>query len=182
MQIEDNIRSGMNAAEARRQALIRSGGMAQSKELYRDQTRLPLIETVLQDLRYGARMLRKNPGFATVAILTLALGIGANTAIFSVVNGVLLRPLPYKDPSQLMFVFSTATAKGFQNFGTSPPDFRTLRAQNHSFTSLSAYYGTAVNLTGLQEPDRLAARLVSAEYFSTLGVLPFLGRSFLPAR
>ena len=180
MQIEDNIRSGMNADEARRQALISSGGMAQSKESYRDQTRLPFLETLFHDLRYGARMLRKNPGFTAVAILTLALGIGANTAIFSVVNGVLLRPLPYEDPARLMSVYCTAPSKGFPgNFGTSPPDFRTLREQDHTFTSFSAYYGTSVNLTGLKEPERVAARVVSAEYFSTLGVQPFLGRNFL---
>ncbi|HEY6253191.1 MAG TPA: ABC transporter permease [Candidatus Angelobacter sp.] len=180
MHVEDNVRVGMNPVEARRQALMKMGGAMQCRELYRDQTRLPMVETLLQDLRYGARMLRKNPGFAMVAIVTLALGIGANTAIFSVVNGVLLRPLPYKDPAQLMAVYSSAPAKGVVNYGTSPPDFRTLREQNRSFTSLSAFYGTSVNLTGLQEPERLAGRIVSAEYFSTLGVQPFLGRNFLP--
>src|SRR5215510_3254021 len=180
MQIENNIRSGMSAEEARRQALIKSGGLAQGQESYRDRSRLPVLETLWQDLRYGVRMLRRNPGFATVAIVTLALGIGANTAIFSVVNGVLLRPLPYEDPARLMSVYSSASARGIANFGTSPPDFRTLRQQNHSFTSFSGFYGTSFNLTGFQQPERLAGRVVSAEYFSTLGVQPFLGRNFLP--
>lgn len=181
MHVEDNIRSGMNPAEARRQALLKLGGAVQGRELYRDQNRLPLVETFLQDLRYSVRMLRKNFGFAAVAIFTLALGIGANTAIFSVVHGVLLRPLPYHDPSQLMFVYCTAPSKGVPgNFGASPPDFRILRQQNHTFASLSAVYGTVVNLTGLKEPERFAGRIVSAEYFSTLGVQPFIGRNFLP--
>src|SRR5215469_7812952 len=179
MHVADNIRSGMNPIEARRQALIKLGGVAQGTEHYRDQTRLPLAETLLQDLRYGARMLRKNPGFAMVAIVTLALGIGANSAIFSVVNGVLLRPLPYKDPARLMFVYSSFNGV-LEGAAASPPDFRTLHEQNHSFESLSAYYSETANLTGLGQPERMRGRVVSAEYFSTIGVQPMLGRSFLP--
>ena len=180
MQIEDNMRSGMNADEARRQALIRSGGMAQSKERYREQTRLPFLETLFQDLRYGARMLRKNPGFTTVAILTLALGIGANTAIFSVVNGVLLRPLPYEDPARLMAVYSSFDGLPHDS-ATSPPDFRTLREQNHTFAGLSAWFTESSNLTDAGQPERLVVSVVSANYFSTFGVQPFLGRNFLPS-
>jgi len=181
MHVEDNVRSGMDPIEARRQALIKLGGMMQSREIYRDQTRVPLVETLLQDLRYGARMLRKNPGFTAIAMITLALGIGANTAIFSVVNGVLLRSLPYKDPARLMSVYCSAPSRGVAgNFGTSPPDFRALREQNHTFASLSALYGGFFNLTGLQRPERIQGSVVSAEYFSTLGVQPFLGRGFLP--
>jgi predicted permease len=179
MHVDDNVRSGMDPIEARREALMKLGGVTQSRELYRQQARLPVLERLLQDLRYGARMLRKNPGFAVVAIVTLALGIGANTAIFSVVNGVLLRPLPYKDPARLMVVYSSFN--GVPAGGaTSPPDFRTLREQNHSFESLSAYYGETSNLTGVGRPERIRGRIVSAEYFSTLGVQPMLGRGFLP--
>src|SRR5438067_3300103 len=107
------------------------------------------VEGLVQDLRYGWRQLRHNPGFTAVAVLTLALGIGANTAIFSVVNGVLLRPLPYKDPAQLMLVRTGNFSKG--SIATSPPDFRTLRERNRSFSSLSALYGGAFNLTGTQQ-------------------------------
>lgn len=177
---EENIRRGMSAEEARRQAMLTLGNASNIQENYRQQAGLPFLEVALQDLRYGMRMLRRSPGFAAIAIITLALGIGANTAIFSVVNGVLLRPLPYEDPGRLMYVFNAAPSRGLDAFGASPPDFRTLRERNQTFTSLSALYTISFNLTGTAQPERLRGDVVSADYFTTLGVKPVLGRGFLP--
>ncbi|HYV26217.1 MAG TPA: permease prefix domain 1-containing protein, partial [Candidatus Eisenbacteria bacterium] len=104
MHIEDNLRLGMTPEEARRQAMIQFGGIETTKEAYRDQRSLPVLETLWQDIRYGKRMLRKNPGFTTVAVLTLGLGIGATTAIFSLADAFLFRMLPVKDPQGLFFL------------------------------------------------------------------------------
>src|SRR5262245_30144180 len=180
MLVEENLRRGMSADEARRLAALKLGNDSRIREDYRDQAGLPFLEVLMQDLRYGLRTLRKSPAFAAVAVITLALGIGANAAIFSVVNGVLLQPLPYEDPSRLVYVFSSAPARGLQDFGTSPPDFRAMRERNRTLASLSAVYTSSFNLAGMQQPERLAGEVVSAEYFTTLGVKPMIGRGFLP--
>ena len=180
MLVEEKTSRGIPAEVARRQAMLELGNDAQIQEAYRDQAGLPFFEVLFQDVRYSLRTLRRYPGFAAIAIITLALGIGANTAIFSIVNGVLLRPLPYAHPEQLVSAFSTF--KGLGNFldgSTSPPDFRTLRAQNHTLSGLSAYYSWAWNLTGGENPERLQSLIVSSDYFTTLGVEPALGRNFV---
>ena len=181
MHIEDNLRCGMNPAGARRQALLNLGGIEQAKERYRDQRGIPALETVLQDLRFSVRMLRKNPGFTTVAVITLALGIGANTAVFSVVNAVLFESLAYKDPERLASVWSTMISKGVPTSGSSAPDFREWRDRNTVFASMAAteYKDFDLSAPG-QEPSRMQGAIVTQNLFSVLGVNPLLGRSFLP--
>jgi predicted permease len=138
------------------------------------------METLLQDVRYGVRMLAKNPGFTAIAILTLALGIGANTAIFSVVNAELLRPLPFRDPGQLVRV-ATANARLHTVSGAvSYPDFADWRSQNHVFQDMSAFTDSSFALTGIAQPAHLQAATVTAGMFHLLGVSPELGRAFLP--
>ena len=140
-----------------------------------------VLADLAQDVRFGSRMLRKNSGFTAVAILTLALGIGANTAIFSVVNAVLLEGLPYKDPGKLMFVWSTFVSQGVPISGSSAPDFRAWREQNHVFTGMAAGNIDAFNVSiQNQEPARLNGASITADMFPLFGVNPILGRSFLP--
>jgi putative ABC transport system permease protein len=136
------------------------------------------METFAQDLRYGLHTLLKNPAFASVAVLSLALGIGANTAIFSLVNGVLLRPLPVEEPDRLVWVWGKFSMG--ETARTSPPDFLDYRAQNQSFERFVAYVESNVNLTGGAEPERLSGALVTADFFEAFGVRPELGRGFLP--
>jgi len=176
MHIEDNLRAGMSTAEARRQALMKLGGVEQTKENYRERRGLPLLETFWQDLRYAARMLRKNPGFTAVATLTLALGIGANTAIFSIVNAVVLRPLPYKDSSRIV-TFHTKTSM-FPAF-TLPltwPAFQEVRAQASPLEEVSAYWQSDRTLTGRDQPEVLGVTGVSSGFFEELGARAEQGR------
>ncbi|MCA1838224.1 MAG: ABC transporter permease, partial [Actinobacteria bacterium] len=133
-----------------------------------------------QDLRYGLRMLVKNPGFTAVAVIALALGIGANTAIFSVVNTVLLRPLPYKDPERLVMVFEDSRAHGFPRDTPTAANYIDWRDQNHVFESMAAIAGASFNLTGVGDPERITGYRVSASLFPMLGVSPQLGRWFTP--
>src|ERR1700757_4468426 len=139
MHIEDGVRAGLTPEEARRQAVIALGGVEQTQENYRDRRGFPALKAVIQDLRFGARMLRKNPGFTAVAVLTLALGIGANTAIFSVVNTVLLKPLPYNEPNRIVMLW-TDNPKinlGFHELPPAPPDLLEWREQAKSFAQIA---------------------------------------------
>jgi predicted permease len=176
MHIEDNLRAGMSAAEARRQALIKLGGFEQTKEIYRERRGLPFLETLFQDLRFAFRMLRKNPGFTAVAALTLALGIGANTAIFSIVNAVVLRPLPYKDSSRIV-TFHTKTAM-FPNFtlALTWPAFQEVRGQATPLEEVAAYWPTDRTLTGVDQPEVLRATGVTPGFFEELGGTAEQGR------
>ena len=138
------------------------------------------MDTILQDLRYGLRTLIKSPGFAAVAVLALALGIGANTAIFSVVDAVLLRPLPFPDPDRLMMVISVNPAKGFPRFPASAPDFVDWRAQNRAFEGMAAVDSGPFNLSEGTEPERLNGAHVTASFLGVIGIKPILGRDFRP--
>ena len=139
-----------------------------------------MLETFIQDLRFGARMLFKNPGFTLIAIVTLALGIGANTAIFSVVNAVLLRALPYPEPERLVFIEESNPGRGWMHFNVSAPNFADWRKQQSFCEQLAAYDFNTLNFTGGGEPERAAALMVTASFFSVLGVAPAHGRNFLP--
>jgi hypothetical protein len=136
------------------------------------------MNTLFQDIRYGLRMLGKNPGFAAIAILTLALGIGANTALFSVVNGVLLNPLPFPNPDQLYELYSKTPVD--EHSSISYLNFLDWRKDNHSFSTLGAFRASDMNLTGAGEPERLHGHMISAELFPTLDIPPILGRNFRP--
>ncbi len=136
------------------------------------------MDTLLQDLRFALRMLVKNPGFTAVAAITLALGIGANTAIFSVVSAVLLRPLPYRDPSRLILV--NESSKQVPDMSVSYPNLLDWRERNHAFERMAALQPAQFTLTGLERPERLGGSNVTADFFATLGTSPRLGRDFLP--
>jgi len=137
------------------------------------------METLLKDIRYGIRGLLKRPGFTAIALITLALGIGANTAIFSVVNAVLLRPLSFQDPERLVIVWEDATFAGFPRNTPAPANYVDWKNQNQSFADMAASHQTSFNLTGDGEPERVSAYSVTANFFPLLGVQPLLGRSFL---
>jgi putative ABC transport system permease protein len=169
----------MTEFEAARVTRRQFGNVTLLKEANREMRRIRLIDTLVQDLRYGIRILRRNPGFTSVAALTLALGIGANSAIFSVVNAVLLRSLPYRDPDRLVLV-SRYRAIGEPNLA-SGADFLEWRDQAKSFEQIAAYRSSTADLTGSREPERLSAGFISADLFATLGVAPALGRAFTQA-
>jgi len=178
MQTEDNLRQGMSAGEARLAALRKFGGVEQVKENYRERRSLPVVDATLQDLRLGVRMLIKHPSFTGVAVLTLALGIGANITIFSVVNSVLLRPLPYPEADRLVYLWSEAPMQNIRERASAYANFSEWRNQNKSFEDLAVFDPTVVTLTGAAEPEQVMSIRASANLFSLLGVTPLLGRTF----
>jgi putative ABC transport system permease protein len=183
MQIEQNLASGLTAEEARYAARRQFGNQTWLKEASREMWSLNSLETLIQDLRYGARTLIKNPVFTVVAVLTLALGIGANTAIFSVVNGVLLRPLPYYEPERLAMVWANRPILqaqiGLDDFPVAAADFVDWRSQNQVFEDMAALYGSRMNLTGGGEPESIFGLRASASLFQILRVRFAVGRAFL---
>ena len=180
LHIDDNVRSGMSAEEARRQALIKLGGIEQTKEACRDRKGLPMLETFLQDVRFAARMLRKNPGVTVVVVLTLALGVGANTAIFGLVNGVLLERLPVPAPEQIAALVIQGSGAPLGALGFSYPQFVEFRKQTEPFCEVFGQALGRPNFTADGHSDTLAVSGVSSNYFSALGLRPSLGRLILP--
>jgi putative ABC transport system permease protein len=173
--IAERVGSGETPEEARRQAQIEFGATEAIKQECRESRRVHFLEVLLQDLRYGLRMLRRNPGFTIVAVITLALGIGANTAIFSVVNGVLLNPLPYPHPEQLITVHESKA--NFQYGSVSYPNFRDWQKNNRVFSALAARRSYAFSLTGMGDAEQLNGLFVTADLFPLLGINPILGRN-----
>jgi predicted permease len=176
MHIEDNLRAGMTAAQARREAFMKLGGVEQTKENYRDRRGLPALETLVQDIRYGLRVLTKNPGFTAVAVLTLALATGAATAIFSVVYGVMLRPLPYADSNRIMAVSEVNSTGGWSRLAD--PNFDDFRDQNRSLQSIAKYNDNIASVSGASQPTRTTVASVSPEFLKVFAIQPILGRDF----
>ena len=177
-EIEQNLARGMSAEEARFAALRSFGGVEQVKEESRDMRGVRFVEEFLQDVRYSVRVLLRKPGFTLTVIITLALGIGANTAIFSVVNAVLLRELPLKNPDEVMWVWSTRTDRDKAPFTL--PDFLDYRDQNQTLNQIAAFCNAGLNLTGNEKTERLQAMRVSANLFQLLGVDASVGRLLVP--
>jgi predicted permease len=179
MLIEIKTREGLNPGEARRAALLELGGMEQVKERVREVSGGYWLETWWQDLRYAWRILGRNPGFTIVVVLTWALGIGATSTIFSVVNGVVLRPLPYREPGRLVRLWQNKTQAGISGLPLSAGNINVWRKQAQSFEVVAAYNTTASVITGDDEPEQIIGAAVSANLLPMLGYQPMLGRHFL---
>jgi putative ABC transport system permease protein len=186
MLTEANVRRGMTPDEARRAAIVRFGGPVQIKEQQREHRGLPFVETTRQDVRYAVRALRKNPAYAAVAIATLAIGIGAGTTVFSLAAAVLLRPLPYANPDQLVRIFEVNPLKRWTRNIASPANYADWKAQNTVFTDVAAYEqfnsdgsgASEMFLTGFGEPQGLKSLGVTGNLLRVLGAAPMMGRTF----
>jgi predicted permease len=179
-QTEENVRAGMSPAEARRQAALKLGAAQAIREGHHAEQSLPFLENLLFDLRYAVRMLLRSPGFSFIAIATMALGIGATTAIYSVIDATLLHPLPYPSPAELVRVIDNLPGVGAQDVGISVPEWRDLESSG-IFQSVSVSgHGANVNLTGSSQPERLSYKHVTPNYFAVFGVDAQLGRTFDP--
>jgi len=173
----EKIADGVSPVEARRQALAECGGLEQVKQAVRDQRASTIVESIVQDIRYGLRQMRHNPAFAWTAVITLGLGIGATTAIFSAVYALLLRPLPYPGSDRLMFIYQHTK---YGDGALLDRDFVAAQSALRPFESVAGYFGPAdENLTGVGAPMRVSAMRVTANFFPTLRVAPALGRNFI---
>src|SRR6202044_1146672 len=176
LQTEENLRAGMSPVEARRQAALKLGAAQAIREQHNAEQGLPLAENFLGDLFFAFRMLHRSPGFTLIAIATIALGVGATTAIYSVMDATLLHPLPYPHPSELVRLEANLTGVGAHDIGISIPELRDLQSSGiFQYVSLS-FFGTN-NLTGSAQPMSIASKSVSPSYFAVLGVDAQLGRT-----
>src|SRR5215469_11401063 len=182
MAVEENLRRGMSPEEARRQALVQFGGVQQALEQHRESRTLPWVDVLRQDLRFTFRMLSRDAGFAVVAVLILALGIGANIAVFSVVNTILLRPLPFPDAHQLVRIVEKDPKAGESSKTYTADATQDFQQQNRSFKSVSGYFAFTspdnFKLVGDGQPVPVTGLFVAEGFFQTLGVEPSLGRLF----
>ena len=182
MQVEDNIRSGMTPDQARRAALLKSGGLEMAKEACRDRRRLPLLETTVRDLRHAFRLLSRSPAFTLVAALSLALGIGANTAIFTLLDQMVLRRLPVKHPEQLQMIWTTGPNLGSSqgSRASSYPMYQDFQQRAPAFSYIFCRYYTPLSISMGNQTERVTGELVSGNYFQALGIGAALGRVFSP--
>ncbi|MGH9734991.1 MAG: ADOP family duplicated permease [Candidatus Acidiferrales bacterium] len=180
-QTAENIRGGMSPSEALRQAKVKFGPVESMKEDYRAERGLPFFDTLLQDSRYALRVFRLNRAFFLFAVAVLALGIGANTAIFTVAYNILLRPLPFRDANHLVMVWEDASAYGFPQDTPAPGNYASWKSQNNVFTGVAAMRNHRFNLTTHGEPQQFLATEITANMFPLLGVEPALGRNVLPS-
>jgi putative ABC transport system permease protein len=178
MQIEDNRKAGMNPAEARYAALRSFGAIEPMKESYRERTAFALLETMARDIRYAVRTLRKSPGFTTTSVAVLALAIGANTAMFSVLNAVLLRPLPYRSPEQLAMLWTEVPSQNLREGRSAFWNVEQWRSQSESFADMALFDGVSVTLTSADRAEQISVARISPNVFSLLGVQLLHGRSF----
>jgi putative ABC transport system permease protein len=178
---EENVARGMTEEEARRKAYLKFGNPVRVREEVWRMNSVAMLENFLRDVRYAWRTLLRNPGYAAVAVVTLGLGIGANTAIFTVINGVLLQPLPYAQAGQIVHLDQTASKLGPDPLGLSVQEVRDYREQNHVFSDVAEYHSMTFTMLGGKQPERVVTGVVSANYFDVLGVKPVLGRFITPA-
>jgi putative ABC transport system permease protein len=177
---DEKIRGGMSAAEACRTSRMDLGGVEQVKEQVREARAGAWLDSLFNDIRYAARLLRKSPAFTAVAVLTLALGIGANTAIFSVVDAAILRPIPYPAPNRLVILWGNVKRVRVERRGASYPDYRDWCDRSRSFTAMAAFDDNRFALTGIDTPELIPGEYVSPAYFPLLGIKAEIGRTFLP--